>query len=49
MPVLAEGLYTQGCHFIVKEKKYPTLNAYESWDGKSRIKASQYIACPNTQ
>ena len=48
MPVIGEGLQTQGYHFILEEKKCLALDANESWDEKSIIQVSHGIACPNT-
>ena len=46
MPVLAEGLQTEGQYFNF-EKRCPTLNAYDSWDEKSIVKVSHGVACPD--
>ena len=48
MPVLAEGLQTQGQYFIVEEKRCPTLNADDSWDDNSLGNMSDGVAYPNT-
>ena len=44
MPVIEEGLQTQGYHFIVEEKTCLTLNADDSWDDKSIGYVSHCIA-----
>ena len=49
MSVIGEPLQTQGCCFIVKEKRCLTLNADNIRDEKSIFKVCHDIACPNTQ
>ena len=48
MLVLAEGLQTQGRHFILEEEiGCLTLDADEVRDEKGIVKVSHGIACPN--